>query len=230
MASLAVIVTASLAGLVSLFGSYFARVNFRGSEAKILEELKDPPILDRRTPDIPEQPAPMSEADIRFHLETERIRIQSDIEERRYRLLRQYSSQGLAQSQTSFLVNIVFSSLGFLVIMVGVVLAVMNRGVAESVIPVVSGTVVNAVGALFSIQDRRARGTMEKFFDKLRDDRKLDDALALISGVPDDVTRSRLQALLALHFANVPNIEILFNTTVDKNSATDPMATDRTTT
>jgi hypothetical protein len=39
---------------------------------------------------------------------------------------------------------------------------------------------------------------MTSFFDKLRDDRSLDDALKLADGIPDPTVKSRLQTVLSL--------------------------------
>jgi hypothetical protein len=44
---------------------------------------------------------------------------------------------------------------------------------------------------------------MTEFFDKLRTDRKLDECLKLANLISDPVVGGRLQALLALHFAEI---------------------------
>ena len=44
---------------------------------------------------------------------------------------------------------------------------------------------------------------MTEFFDKLRVDRKLDEALDLMSKIPDQVIASRVKGIVALTFSEV---------------------------
>jgi hypothetical protein len=44
----------------------------------------------------------------------------------------------------------------------------------------IAGTIIDAVAALFFVQSNKARQLMTEFFDKLRVDRKLDEALSLM--------------------------------------------------
>src|SRR5205807_2632523 len=111
--------------------------------------------------------------------ELARMRQQAEQDERRYRLLREYAAQGLAQSKMSFRVSLLAAALGFGVILVGVALAIVGKSPEQSLVPVVAGAVVETVGGLFFVQDRRTQQTMINFFDKLREDRKLDEALSL---------------------------------------------------
>jgi hypothetical protein len=63
---------------------------------------------------------------------------------------------------------------------------------------------IDAVAALFFVQSNKARQLMTEFFDKLRTDRRLDESLKLADAISDPFVASRLKALLALHFADVP--------------------------
>lgn len=63
----------------------------------------------------------------------------------------------------------------------------------------ISGAVTEAVAALFFTQSNQARALMARFFDRLRDDRRLEESLALATGIEDSVLRSSLQALLSMH-------------------------------
>jgi hypothetical protein len=68
----------------------------------------------------------------------------------------------------------------------------------------VAGTVIDAVAALFFVQSNKARQLMVEFFDKLRVDRKLDEALALISKIEDKSISGRVRGIIAMNFSEVP--------------------------
>ncbi len=67
----------------------------------------------------------------------------------------------------------------------------------------VAGTVIDAVAALFFVQSNKARELMTEFFDKLRVDRKLDEALRLMSDISDPIVASCVKGIAALTFAEV---------------------------
>jgi hypothetical protein len=125
-----------------------------------------------------------------------------------FALLKEYHAQGLAQSKISFWFSLVFASLGFVIIMVSVVKVLSSPSgdwyetIGKPSVTLVSGTVVSAVGALFFVQSNRARQLMTEFFDKLRTDRKLDEALQLTRSIEDPVVSSHLKAVLALPFVD----------------------------
>lgn len=62
----------------------------------------------------------------------------------------------------------------------------------------VSGAIIEAIGALFFVQTSRTRRQLSSFFDRLRDDRRFDEGLKIISQVTDDAERSKLQHAAAL--------------------------------
>jgi TRADD-N domain-containing protein len=128
----------------------------------------------------------------------------AEVDERRYRLLRAYATQGLTQSKISFNTSLSAAALGFVVILVGVVLSLLGGRIEQAIVPVIGGAVIDAVSLLFFVQDRRHQKTMFDFFERLREDRKLDEALTLLRNTPDEQIRSRVQAAMVLHFAGVP--------------------------
>jgi hypothetical protein len=134
-------------------------------------------------------------------------------EDRQYALLREYHAQSLAQSKVSFWFSLVFASLGFVVIVSGLLLVDRNSDLASqgaTIFSLISGTIVEAVSGLFFVQSNKSRELMGDFFNRLRVDRKLDEALRLVSGMGDGHLRSKTEALLALHFSEVnPGASIL---------------------
>jgi hypothetical protein len=113
----------------------------------------------------------------------------------------EYHAQGLAQSKIAFLFSIVFAALGFLLIAASVIAVLAGAQVGTGVISLISGSVVEAVSALFFVQANRARNLMVQFFDRLRVDRSLDESLNLAQSITDPLIRSRLQTLLAVRLA-----------------------------
>lgn len=127
----------------------------------------------------------------------------ANITERQYLLMREYHAQGLAQSKISFWFSLVFASLGFAVIVSAAVTLQPDEKVfaqGRTVVTLIAGTVIDAVAALFFVQSNKARQLMVAFFDRLRSDRKLDEALRLVGAIDDPGLRSRLQGLIAMHF------------------------------
>lgn len=150
---------------------------------------------------------------------------QKEVAKRTWALVQQYHAQGLRQSQVSFFFSIGAAIFGFLVIMYGVfsvfgstriiLEAQMPGGIADkpsetvttqAILSIVSGIVIDAVAALFFMQSNKARLLMSEFFDRLRVDRKLEEALTLISNIKDDQISARTQALLAINLAEI-NLE-----------------------
>jgi TRADD-N domain-containing protein len=131
-----------------------------------------------------------------------------DREDWEFRLLSEYHAQGLTQSRTSFRVSLFFASLGFVVIAVAVVFAIADETTnAGTTVSLIAGAIVEAVAGLFFVQSNRAAELMTTFFDRLRADRKLRDALELAKSIDDSRLRSRLQTQLALSMAETSESE-----------------------
>jgi hypothetical protein len=126
-------------------------------------------------------------------------------DDRRYALLRAYAQQGLNQTRFSFLASLAAAGLGFIVIITGVMLAIVQADPTGGITTVAAGTVIDAVSLLFFSQDRRHQRTMLEFFERLREDRKLDEALLLMRTAQHGELQARVHAAITLHFANVPD-------------------------
>lgn len=143
-------------------------------------------------------------------------------EDRQYALLREYHSRGLAQSTQSFWFSLLAASVGFIVIISAVILAAFGLRPGRSgaqvevtvnlvlpAIQLISGLVIEAVSALFFVQSNKARTLMADFFDKLREDRKLDESLQLAEKMADSDLKWRLQAVLSLKFSGSVKDELI---------------------
>jgi hypothetical protein len=127
-------------------------------------------------------------------------------------LMQEYHAQGLSQSRISFWFSLVFASLGFAIIALSVGIFLQDTpapgvGWLESagrpLFALIAGTIIDAVAALFFVQSNKARQLMTEFFDKLRVDRKLDEALLLMKQMQDPTMASRVQGIVALSFCDV---------------------------
>lgn len=106
-------------------------------------------------------------------------------EDKQFALLKQYHDQGLAQSRVSFWFSLIAASVGFMVIVTAFLIA--DSGVAitqqgRAALTLLAGTIVETTAGLFFVQSNRARKLMIEFFDRLRMDRKLFEALKLAGG------------------------------------------------
>lgn len=116
-------------------------------------------------------------------------------------LLRKYHAETLSQSKISFLVSLLFASLGFVIIGSAVFSTQQDKAVGEQSrawIALVASLIVESVSALFFVQARRAQDQLLGFFDRLRSDRRLEESLGLISSIEDDQLKGRIQASVAL--------------------------------
>ncbi|MGH3853600.1 MAG: TRADD-N-associated membrane domain-containing protein [Pseudonocardiaceae bacterium] len=111
---------------------------------------------------------------------------------------------------------------GFVVILVGVIFAIIGAAPSQTLIPVAGGAIIEAVSLLFVGQDRRNQQRMFEFFERLREDRKLDESLELLRMITDDSIRSRMQAILALHFGGIEDKVPLFETMISDRRPVSP--------
>src|SRR5258706_11140655 len=115
--------------------------------------------------------------------------------DKKFALLIQYHSQGLAQSKISFWFSLIFASIGFAIIVIAILtvqreVSIWDQG--RTFITLISGTIIDTVSALFFVQSNKARQLMTDFFDKLRMDRKFEESLRLA----DQITDTKLQSAL----------------------------------
>jgi len=127
-------------------------------------------------------------------------------ENQTYKVLAKYSAQGLAQSKISFLTSLTFAALGFLVILIGIAAGSIKDDRDFVWVPVVSGGIAEAVAALFFTINAGTQKVMVSFFDKLRADKRVEDAMRIAETLSDQAMSERLQVLLALKFAEVRDL------------------------
>jgi hypothetical protein len=99
-----------------------------------------------------------------------------------------------------------FASFGFAILASAIVFIMrqdLTTGLYKPIITLVSGAIIEAVSSLFFVQSNLAHRGMTDFFEKLRVDAKLDDALKLLNEIHDPRIGSNVKALLAIKLADV---------------------------
>jgi len=139
----------------------------------------------------------------------------ANLDDKKYALLRQYHSQGLAQSKISFWFSLIFASIGFVIIVIGILTVQKDVSIYKPIISIISGTIIDAVSALFFVQSNKARQLMTEFFDKLRADRKFEEALNLADQIPDNHLKSKLKILLSMNFADIKTSDTILTLILD---------------
>lgn len=119
--------------------------------------------------------------------------------------LSNYYNHALLRANVSFWFSLVFAAVGFGVI----IFAFATHNQADlwgTVVKAVSGTVIDAVSALFFVQSTNAQKAMSEFFEKLRLDRLNAEARSLISEIENSERRDQLRAQLVLKYAAIDKL------------------------
>jgi len=121
------------------------------------------------------------------------------------RALATYYNRALSRATISFWFSIIFATIGFGVI-VFALLSHEPTDLYATILKIVSGTVIDAVSSLFFFQSTSAQKQMGDFFEKLRLDRLISDARAMIGEVENAERRDQLRAQLVLKFAGIEQL------------------------
>lgn len=119
--------------------------------------------------------------------------------------LASYYNQALARANISFWFSLVFASFGFGLIVIAF-FSHADGDVAGTVVKVLSGSVVEAVSALFFVQSTNAQKSMGEFFEKLRLDRLNAEAREMISEIENVERRDQLRAQIILKYSGIDKL------------------------
>ncbi len=125
-----------------------------------------------------------------------------------------YYAQVLAQSKVSFWFSLIFASIGFLIIVIAG-FKFFSTEISAAAIQLASGTIIDAVAALFFVQSNKAQSSMAAFFEKLRLDRQQSDAKALCESITDEPTKNAMKVQLALYLSGIPHFDQISKNIVD---------------
>ena len=119
--------------------------------------------------------------------------------------LSNYYNHALLRANVSFWFSLVFAAVGFGVIIFA--FATHNpTDLSGTIVKAISGTVIDAVSALFFVQSTNAQKAMSEFFEKLRLDRLNAEARSLISEIENSGRRDQLRAQLVLKYAAIDKL------------------------
>ncbi|MEV7971115.1 hypothetical protein AB0O34_34750 [Sphaerisporangium sp. NPDC088356] len=108
----------------------------------------------------------------------------------RLSLLIEIYSQALAQMKISFRLSLAFASLGAMILLAGVTLAIFRASTdgdqVAAILTSVAGVVINITSGLFFVQSARALKHLERQADHLREDVRLDE---IVKGSEDVISR-----------------------------------------
>lgn len=111
----------------------------------------------------------------------------------------EYHQQSINQSRISFWFSLIFAMIGFLIIAT----SIFTYSDKSGYLGIVAGTIIDAVSALFFVQSNKARQLMSDFFDKLRQDRKLEESLKLCESIDDVFLRNAVKVKLSIYFSGI---------------------------
>jgi hypothetical protein len=112
--------------------------------------------------------------------------------------------QAREQSQGWFRYSLVAAGLGFLLIAIGVVAAVLGQTTA-GIITAVSSIVPNAAAALFFVQSRSANDRTDAIQTKLTEARELQSAVEVVNTIEDTITRNKLKSEIVRKVLRAPS-------------------------
>jgi hypothetical protein len=121
-------------------------------------------------------------------------------------LVTNYHQQALSQARAQFWFSIVAASVGFMYILFAAFAA--DSKYPISFVSIIPGIVVDAVAALFFRQAEQTRQRATELYDRLRQDRQMSRAEAVVETIDDANIKSAVKAQIALHMAGLVPKEI----------------------
>jgi hypothetical protein len=119
--------------------------------------------------------------------------------------LANYYNQALSRARISFWFSLLFASIGFGVIIFAFITHV-SSDLAGTIVKVSSGTIIDAVSALFFVQSNNAQKSMGEFFEKLRLDRLNAEAREMIRDIESSGMRDELRSQLVLKYSGIDRL------------------------
>jgi hypothetical protein len=132
--------------------------------------------------------------------------------------LSNYYKQTLYQSQISFWVSLIFASIGFALIIVASVIHVAGAW-DKTVISIVSGVIIDAIAALFFVQSNNAQKAVGTFFEKLRKDKQIHDAIKMSETIENADLKDNLKVKISLSLLGIANSDETADKLIDTISS-----------
>jgi hypothetical protein len=151
----------------------------------------------------------------------------------RQRLFFAFFRQALKQSETTFVLSVLFMSGGAAIVLAGGVLALVRTGDSHfnylSLVTSLAGVLITAGGGALAVHSNRARRHLTaqagRLDTKIDDDQRLEHARLLTDQVEDPRLRDRLKAIIVMRVMGInPDPETAANRILPQHATTDPTA------
>jgi hypothetical protein len=119
--------------------------------------------------------------------------------------LASYYNQALSRANISFWFSLIFAAIGFGVLIFAFITH-SSSDIYGTVMKVISGTVIDAVSALFFVQSTSAQKSMSDFFVNLRLDRLNAEAREMIGEIDNVERRDQLRSQLILKYSGIDKL------------------------
>lgn len=139
--------------------------------------------------------------------------------DRGYETLARYAGTALFQTQASFLVSLVAGAFGFLVILLGVVIAIAQNNYGSAIITVASGAIIDTFAALLGAGSTRDKNYMMSFHQRLREDRHVEIAFDRLGAIKNPDKADETISQIAMHIVGMNPTDQMQNTS-GRNAAT----------
>jgi uncharacterized membrane protein YraQ (UPF0718 family) len=121
-------------------------------------------------------------------------------------LITNYHEQALNQARVQFWFSVGAATIGFIwIIIYGIMISPQDIATIAKVLP---GVVIDAVAGLFFKQAADTRRRATELYDRLRQDKKNDETMKMVSSIDDNELRNRVKAQIALNLSKSEDIEL----------------------
>ena len=118
-------------------------------------------------------------------------------------LLKNYHEQALLQASVQFWFSLFAAVAGFVFIIIMILNNTHDMEWFDYVVKILPGVIIEAISALFFQQSKEIRDRATEFFDRLREDDKIDRSMDIAESIPDESLRSEVKAKIALHISGI---------------------------
>ncbi|MEX1306990.1 MAG: hypothetical protein AB1Z19_00525 [Eubacteriales bacterium] len=122
-------------------------------------------------------------------------------------LLKNYHDQALMQASVQFWFSLFAAVAGFVFIIITILNNTHNMEWFDYVVKVLPGVIIEAVSVLFFQQSKEMRSRATKFFDRLREDEKIERSIDIAESISDEKMKSDVKSKIALHISGISSVE-----------------------
>lgn len=136
-------------------------------------------------------------------------------------LVAAYHEQALDQAKIQFWFSVVAATVGFVwILYTGSQIDTAHVVTATKTLP---GVAIDAVAFLFFKQAAETRQRATELYDRLRNDKKITEAVLVVASIEDLKVRSAVKAQIALHMAGLAPAPINLSTFLSSDAAVTPL-------